>query len=113
MNHLKSTFLANMSHELRTPLINIMGYAEILIDEAEDESSQEMLNSILRGGERLRDTLNSILDLSNLESSKTDMLFEIGDLNQIANKVYDEFKEAAEASWFATWTRNVKHPFLR
>ncbi|MBK8664085.1 MAG: PAS domain S-box protein [Ignavibacteriales bacterium] len=49
MNHLKSTFLANMSHELRTPLINIMGYAEILIDEAEDESSQEMLNSILRG----------------------------------------------------------------
>lgn len=97
MNHLKSTFLANMSHELRTPLINIMGYAEILIDEAEDESSQEMLNSILRGGERLRDTLNSILDLSNLESSKTDMLFEIGDLNRIANKVYDEFKEAAEA----------------
>jgi signal transduction histidine kinase len=97
MNHLKSTFLANMSHELRTPLINIMGYAEILIDEAEDESSQEMLNSILRGGERLRDTLNSILDLSNLESSKTDMLFEIGDLNRIANKVYDEYKDAAEA----------------
>jgi len=97
MNHLKSTFLANMSHELRTPLINIMGYAEILIDEAEDESSQEMLNSILRGGERLRDTLNSILDLSNLESSKTDMLFAIGDLNQIANKVYDEYKESAEA----------------
>lgn len=96
MNHLKSTFLANMSHELRTPLINIMGYAEILIDEAEDESSAEMLNSILRGGERLRDTLNSILDLSNLESSKTDMLFEIVDLNIIANKVYDEYKEAAE-----------------
>ncbi|MBK7865858.1 MAG: PAS domain S-box protein [Ignavibacteriales bacterium] len=74
MNHLKSTFLANMSHELRTPLINIMGYAEILIDDAVDDSSAEMLNSILRGGERLRDTLNSILDLSNLESSRTDML---------------------------------------
>ncbi len=97
MNHLKSTFLANMSHELRTPLINIMGYAEILIDEAEDESALEMLNSILRGGERLRDTLNSILDLSNLESSRTDMLFAVGDLNLIANKVYDEYKEAAEA----------------
>lgn len=97
MNHLKSTFLSNMSHELRTPLINIMGYAEILIDEAKDEMSQEMLSSILRGGERLRDTLNSILDLSNLESNRTDMLFAIGDLNQIAQKVFDEYKDAAGA----------------
>jgi PAS domain S-box-containing protein len=97
MNHLKSTFLANMSHELRTPLINIMGYAEILIDEAEDEMSQEMLTSILRGGERLRDTLNSILDLSNLESSRTDMLFSTCDLNQISQKAFNEYKEAAVA----------------
>jgi PAS domain S-box-containing protein len=96
MNNLKSTFLANMSHELRTPLINIMGYAEILLDEIEDESSKEMLTSILNGGERLRDTLNSILDLSNLESNKADMLFTINDLNLLVKKVFVEFEESAQ-----------------
>ncbi|MBK8683499.1 MAG: PAS domain S-box protein [Bacteroidetes bacterium] len=90
MNHLKSTFPRHMSHELR-PFDKYNGVCrEILNDDAVDDFSAEMLNSIVRGGERLRDTLNSILDLSNLESSRTDMLFAIGDLNQIATKVYNE-----------------------
>lgn len=97
MSKLKSIFLANMSHELRTPLINIMGYAEILMDEVEDEGNREMLSSIVNGGERLRDTLNSLLDLSNLESDKTDTLFSVYELNSIANRIYREFEEAAIA----------------
>lgn len=96
MNRLKSIFLANMSHELRTPLINIMGYAEILMDEVEDEGNKEMLSSIVNGGERLRDTLNSLLDLSNLESDKTDTLFSVHDLNSLAQKIFREFEEAAK-----------------
>ncbi len=81
MNQIKSTFLANMSHELRTPLINIMGYSEILMDELNDPEQREALASILKGGERLKDTLDSILDLSNLEAQKTGALLAPHDLN--------------------------------
>lgn len=70
MNRIKSTFLANLSHELRTPLINIIGYAEIIMDSIEeDEELKMMADSILKGGTRLKDTLNSLLELSKLEAN--------------------------------------------
>jgi len=97
MNRIKNTFLANMSHELRTPLINIMGYSEILADEIDDPTHHEMLESIQKGGERLRDTLESILDLSNIESDKFDTLVTVHNLNKTAEKVFKEYREAAKS----------------
>jgi Signal transduction histidine kinase len=86
-----------MSHELRTPLINIMGYSEILADEIDDPTHHEMLESIQKGGERLRDTLESILDLSNIESDKFDTLVTVHNLNKTAEKVFKEYREAAKS----------------
>ncbi len=64
---LKSAFLANMSHEIRTPLTAILGFAEVLGDEVEGEQA-EFVHLIRQGGQRLMDTLDSVLDLARLES---------------------------------------------
>jgi PAS domain S-box-containing protein len=72
-NKLKSNFLANMSHELRTPLIGILGFAELLLDKLKDAEDTKMVETIFNSGRRLMDTLNSILDISKIESDKYDL----------------------------------------
>jgi len=67
MARLKSSFVANMSHEVRTPLTAIMGFATVLSEELEGEQ-RELAEIIKQSGERLLETLNSVLDLSRLES---------------------------------------------
>ena len=68
MNRLKSAFLTNMSHEIRTPLTGIIGYAELLAEMNMDPDATEFAEAINRSGERLLETLTSLLDLSQLES---------------------------------------------
>ena len=64
---LKSSFLANMSHELRTPLTGILGYAELLAEEV-DGDAREMVSVVERSARRLFETVNSVLDLAQLDS---------------------------------------------
>lgn len=67
MSALKSVFLANMSHEIRTPLASIIGFADLLAERAPD-ALQEFVTLIRDSGRRLLVTLNSVLDLAQLES---------------------------------------------
>jgi PAS domain S-box-containing protein len=75
-SRLKSVFLQNMSHELRTPLIGILGYSEILAELLTDEKLQEMANSMNRSGQRLLNTLNSILNISRIEANRHELKYE-------------------------------------
>lgn len=68
---LKSTLLANMSHELRTPMNGIIGFANILKEDLQNIVHKQMLDKILKSSGRLMSTLNSILNLSELESGTT------------------------------------------
>lgn len=68
MDRLKTTFLANMSHELNTPMSGIIGFSELLLSEMDNPNHREMAKIIHKSSKRLNETLNSILDLSKIES---------------------------------------------
>ena len=76
---LKSAFLASMSHEIRTPLTAVIGYADLLADEVDDDT-RELVHVIEKGGRRLLSTLNSVLDLARLDSGREPMALQALDL---------------------------------
>ncbi len=76
-NQAKSMYLANMSHELRTPLAAIIGYGELLYDQAEvlgvTQNLGQYLNKIGVSANHLLSLINDILDLSKIEAGKIEL----------------------------------------
>ena len=68
-NRAKSEFLANMSHEIRTPMNSIMGFTQLLLDEAlSDRQQRKALETVSGSAERLMILIDEILDLSKIEA---------------------------------------------
>lgn len=89
-NGAKSEFLAKMSHELRTPLNAVIGYSEILLEDAELEGRGEQiadLQKISAAGQHLLSMVNDILDISKIEAGKMDLFLEDVDLDKLINEV--------------------------
>jgi len=69
----KSAFLANMSHEFRTPLSIVIGYSELLAEDAENgllqtEQTLNYLQRINSAARQLLALVNEILELTRLEA---------------------------------------------
>jgi signal transduction histidine kinase len=83
-NRTKSIFLAKMSHELRTPLNAVIGFSEILLENAEadggSESKKVDLARINAAGQHLLSLVTDVLDLSKIESNAIELKAEQFDL---------------------------------
>ncbi len=78
-NRTKSAFLANMSHELRTPMNAIIGYSEMLVEDAEDSGNEDIvpdLKKIHSAGKHLLGLINDVLDISKIEAGKMTLYLE-------------------------------------
>ena len=89
-SRLKSDFLANVSHEFRTALNAIIGYSEILQEDAAEIGQSEFvddLSKIHSAGKHLLLLINDILDLSKIESGKTEIYVEEVDLELVVKDI--------------------------
>ena len=89
-NKAKSAFLANMSHELRTPMNAILGYSEMLIEDAEDDGREDAvpdLKKIHQAGSHLLALINDILDLAKVESGKMEAYAEDFEVELLIDEV--------------------------
>ncbi len=93
----KADFIAKMSHELRTPLNAVIGYSEILLDEAESErdgGTAADLRRIHGAGFHLLKLVNDVLDLSRIEAGRMQTVREIVDCGDMLRVVAEQFAEA-------------------
>lgn len=94
----RSAFLAALSHELRTPLNSILGFADVLLSEAEGPLSpegRENLEVIHSSGQHLRSLIDDILALSALESGQLRLERQDTNVFSIAADVVREAKITA------------------
>jgi len=72
----KTQFVSNMSHELRTPLHAIMGYAEIIEEDAArlaEATIHQDAGRVLHAGRHLLQLINAVLDLDKIEAGRMEL----------------------------------------
>lgn len=92
----KKTLLRNISHEIRTPLNAIIGFSSILCEpECPQEKREEYAEIILKSADTLLETVNDIIEASQIESGTVKIKKEPANLNSIIRSVYDRLKKKA------------------
>jgi len=100
VDSLKDEFLANTSHELRTPLNGIIGIAEAMLREKEDnlnEGQKQNLSIVISSGRRLANLVNDILDYSKLKHNDIKLNMKPIQLNNIIPMVLEVIRHSSSA----------------
>jgi signal transduction histidine kinase len=96
----KGAFLANMSHEIRTPLYAITGMAYLVRSELNRKGflppeQAEQLNKLDAASAHLLELINTVLDLSKIESGKLELGYDSLSLDSLVEQVSHMVQERA------------------
>jgi signal transduction histidine kinase/CheY-like chemotaxis protein len=89
----KSQFLFNMSHDIRTPMNAIIGYTNLAREEDSAEAIKGYLDKIDSSSKHLLDLINDILEMSRIESGKTELEYQPADLCLLFEGICQLFEE--------------------
>ncbi len=90
IDEMKNNFIAVTSHELKTPLVSTCGAAEFLLSNYKASLGKEELKfveMINRGANRLKSLVNSLLDMSRIQTGQIDLSAKEEDLVAVLNRV--------------------------
>ncbi len=97
-NRAKGQFLANISHEIRTPMNAILGYAQLLENDAAlAESPRKKAATIRSSGDHLLRLVNDVLEMSRIEAGRLKVALEPFDLRLILEEIWRMFLPLAAA----------------
>jgi len=98
-NRVKDQFISNISHEIRTPLNSILGFSDILntrYNHVVNPDDAKIFGFINHASQRLMRTVDSILNLSQLEAGTIKTYLHQIDLVSIAKTVIEDSQQIAE-----------------
>jgi two-component system phosphate regulon sensor histidine kinase PhoR len=97
VERMRQEFVANVSHELKTPLTSIKGFAELTVTGlvTDVDAVRGYQQKIVSQSDRLLSTINDILLLSKLESTKPKALAAV-DIRAAADQVREALKLLAD-----------------
>ncbi|MFW6183113.1 MAG: ATP-binding protein [Chloroflexota bacterium] len=90
VDRMKSEFVSTVSHELRTPMTSIKGYADLLLMGAAGKVSEpqlRFLDVIKKNADRLKTLVDDLLDISRIETGKTQLNLQPVDIPQLIKDV--------------------------
>ena len=92
LDQAKSVFISTAAHELRTPLIAIVGYSELLENEAglplEEKQKQEYLSIIQSNAELLNQLVDDLLDIGRIQIGRSlGVVLKESQLGEVIEKV--------------------------
>jgi two-component system phosphate regulon sensor histidine kinase PhoR len=90
IEQMKKDFISSVSHELRTPLTSIMAYTDAILSTPalSEQSKREYLLIIEEESKRLASLIESILEISRIESGKSGMNWQEVDISAVVMRVF-------------------------